>query len=116
MAHVVASVPQFVLGGAGIVMFGMVAATGIKILASVDYDREKASPYIIAISVGFGMIPLVAPEFFRHMPKPLSPLLHSGILLAALAAVVLNLYFNGLRSRSEAEHHAALAASHAEAG
>jgi NCS2 family nucleobase:cation symporter-2 len=116
MAHVVASVPQFVLGGAGIVMFGMVAATGIKILAGVDYEREKANPYIIAISIGFGMIPLVAPEFFRHMPKALSPLLHSGILLAAIASVVLNLYFNGVRSRAEAERHAALAASHAEAG
>jgi xanthine/uracil permease len=35
MGYVVASVPQFVLGGAGIVMFGMVAATGIRILAGL---------------------------------------------------------------------------------
>ena len=63
MGHVVASVPQFVLGGAGIVMFGMVAATGIKILASVDFVRYTASPHIIAISIGFGMIPLVSDQF-----------------------------------------------------
>jgi xanthine permease len=116
MGHVVASVPQFVLGGAGIVMFGMVAATGIKILAGVDYEKQKANPYIIAISVGFGMIPLVAPQFFHSMPKALSPLLHSGILLASIAAVVLNLYFNGTKSVHEAEREAAEGAKHAEAG
>jgi uric acid transporter len=43
MSVVVASVPQFVLGCAGIVMFGMVMATGITILAKVDYSKLK--PY-----------------------------------------------------------------------
>jgi xanthine permease len=116
MAHVVASVPQFVLGGAGIVMFGMVAATGIKILAGVDFVRQKANPYVIAISIGFGMIPLVADKFFQFMPKALSPLLHSGILLASIAAVVLNVYFNGTKSAGEAAREAAAGAAHAEAG
>jgi xanthine/uracil permease len=41
MAHVVASVPQFVLGGAGIVMFGMVAATGVRILGAVDFKQNR---------------------------------------------------------------------------
>ncbi|MGZ8209993.1 MAG: hypothetical protein ACXWUH_05745, partial [Burkholderiales bacterium] len=54
--------------------------------------------FIVAISIGFGMIPQIAPSFFQHMPKALSPLLHSGILLAAIVSVLLNLYFNGLRS------------------
>jgi len=116
MGHVVASVPQFVLGGAGIVMFGMVAATGIRILSSVDYKSSPANPYIIAISIGFGMIPLVAGNFFQHMPKALAPLLHSGILLASIAAVLLNLYFNGFKSRAQAEAETKSAASHAEAG
>jgi len=116
MGHVVASVPQFVLGGAGIVMFGMVAATGIRILSSVDYKSNPANPYIIAISIGFGMIPLVAGNFFQHMPKALAPLLHSGILLASIAAVVLNLYFNGTKSAAQARREAAEGAHHAEAG
>ena len=116
MGHVVASVPQFVLGGAGIVMFGMVAATGIKILAGVDYARQKAAPYIVAISIGFGMIPLVADKFFDHLPKALSPLLHSGILLASIAAVLLNVYFHGLGSAAEAARTAAASAHGSEAG
>ena len=99
-----------VLGGAGIVMFGMVAATGIRILASVDFVRQKSNPYVIAISIGFGMIPLVADKFFQFMPKALSPLLHSGILLASVAAVALNLYFNGRQTDGEAAHGAAAAA------
>jgi uric acid transporter len=116
MGHVVASVPQFVLGGAGIVMFGMVAATGIKILGGVNYVEQRANPYIIAISVGFGMIPLVADKFFQYMPKGLSPLLHSGILLASIAAVVLNLYFNGPTPPDKAVRAAATGARQAEAG
>jgi xanthine permease len=111
MAHVVASVPQFVLGGAGIVMFGMVAATGIKILLAADLKTNRFNPYIIAISIGFGMIPLVADKFFHQMPKVLGPLLHSGILLTAITAVLLNLFFNGYRrDAAESAKHMALEA------
>ena len=60
----VAAVPLFVLGGAGIVMFGMVAATGIRILTGVDFKTNRYNLFIVAIAVGFGMIPLVARNFF----------------------------------------------------
>jgi NCS2 family nucleobase:cation symporter-2 len=105
------AVPQFVLGGAGLVMFGMVAATGIRILSSVDYKSSRNNLFIVALSIGFGMLPLVAERYAQHMPKALSPLLHSGILLAAIVAVLLNLYFNGIASQAEAEE-AAKANSH----
>jgi xanthine/uracil permease len=84
-----------VLGGAGIVMFGMVAATGIRILASVEYKTNRNNLFIVAISVGFGMIPLVAPTFFAALPKSVGPVFNSGIVLAAVAAILLNIYFNG---------------------
>jgi len=111
LAQLVESVPTFVLGGAGIVMFGMVAATGIRILSSVDFAANRNNLYIVAISLGFGMIPLVAPKFFQYMPKALGPLLHSGILLTAIMAVALNAYFNGVKGQAEAEADAA-ASSH----
>jgi xanthine permease len=107
MAHMVASVPQFVLGGAGIVMFGMVAATGIRILSRVDYEKQRQSLYVVAISIGMGMIPIVSGKFFQHLPTALSPLLNSGILLAAISAVILNAYFNGLGTEKEARRAAA---------
>jgi NCS2 family nucleobase:cation symporter-2 len=40
--------------GAGIVMFGMVTATGIRILADVDYKTTRHNLFIVAISIGFG--------------------------------------------------------------
>jgi uracil-xanthine permease len=98
MAAFVEAIPQSVLGGAGLVMFGMVAATGIRILSAVDYQSNRHNLYIVAISIGFGLIPLVAPRWMQQMAHSLHPLLESGILLTAVAAVALNLYFNGSRN------------------
>jgi NCS2 family nucleobase:cation symporter-2 len=95
MGALVEAVPQFVLGGAGLVMFGMVAATGIRILSNVDFRANRFNLYIVAIAIGAGLIPLVAPRWMQQMPHALHPLLDSGILLTSITAVVLNLYFNG---------------------
>ncbi len=81
MAALVEAVPLVVLGGAGLVMFGMVAATGARILTNVDFKTNRYNLFVVAIAVGFGMIPLVAPNFFRQLPHALHPLLESGILL-----------------------------------
>jgi len=97
LAAIVASIPSFVLGGAGLVMFGMVTATGIRILAGVNLEEKPNNLLIIAISIAFGMIPIVSQQFFGQFPHFLGPLLHSGILLASISAVVLNAYFNGAR-------------------
>ena len=94
LAYIAASVPQCVLGGAGVVMFGMVAATGIRILASVDYEKRRGNVFIVAVSIGFGMIPLVAPTLFKSAPDVLKTMLDSGILLASVTAVALNAFFN----------------------
>jgi NCS2 family nucleobase:cation symporter-2 len=107
MGALVESVPQFVLGGAGLVMFGMVAATGIRILANVDFKGNRHNLYIVAIAIGAGMIPLVAPRWSQQMPHALHPLLESGILLTAIAAVALNLYFNGGKGDASAAVNAA---------
>ena len=103
MAQVVASVPPFVLGGAGIVMFGMVAANGIKALSRVDFSTNPHNLFIVAVSVGLGLVPVVSPTFFAQLPHALSPLLHSGILLASVSAVLLNVIFNGVSSAKENE-------------
>jgi uric acid transporter len=115
LGALVESVPLFVLGGAGIVMFGMVAATGIRILAGVDYKTSRNNLYVVAVSIGFGMIPLVAPDFFKNMPKQMAPLLHSGILLSAFAAVALNAFFNGVRGGAAAQEEIVAAAKTADA-
>ena len=110
MAAFVESIPTFVLGGAGLVMFGIVAATGIRILASVDYKGNRHNLYIVALSIGFGLIPLVAPRWTQQMSHTLHPLLESGILLTAVAAVVLNIFFNGTKGDAQGSIQAAKAA------
>ena len=114
MAALVEAVPLVVLGGAGLVMFGMVAATGARILTRVDFTTHRNNLFVVAISIGFGMIPLVAPNFFRQLPHALHPLLESGILLAAIVAVALNAFFNGIASTEEAKADASAGAHAAE--
>ncbi len=112
LAALVESLPTVVLGGAGIVMFGMVIATGIRILGEVDFRNNRHNAMIVAISIGVGMIPLVAPNFRQWMPHAIHPLIESGILLTSVTAVMLNLFFNGAHHDEEA---ATAAAKHAEA-
>ena len=113
MGALVAAVPLVVLGGAGLVMFGMVAATGIRILGGVDFKGNRNNLFIAAVSIGFGMIPLVAPSFFSKFPEALKPLLDSGILLTSIAAVALNVYYNGFKASAASAQADALAAAHA---
>jgi NCS2 family nucleobase:cation symporter-2 len=114
MAALVEALPQTVLGGAGIVMFGMVAATGARILTNVDFKTNRNNLFVVAIAIGFGMIPLVAPNFFKQLPQELHPLLESGILLAAIVAVILNAFYNGLGTAASARMQATAGAQVAE--
>ncbi|WP_337180894.1 nucleobase:cation symporter-2 family protein [Shinella sp.] len=113
MGALVEAVPTFVLGGAGLVMFGMVAATGVRILATVDFKTSRNNLFVVAVSVGFGLIPLLAPNYLMWMPHAIHPIIESGIVLASIAAVILNAFFNGIRFEQSAAIDAArLADSH----
>ncbi|MFZ7091341.1 nucleobase:cation symporter-2 family protein [Primorskyibacter sp. 2E233] len=107
MGALVESLPVAVLGGAGLVMFGMVAATGIRILGGVDFKENRFNGLIVAISLGMGMIPLIAPSFSMWLPHSIEPLIDSGILLATISAVSLNMVFNGAKEVNEDELRAA---------
>lgn len=93
--RLVASIPMPVLGGAGLVLFGSVAVSGIRTLSKVDY-QVQSNMIIVAVSLGAGLIPLISPEFFHAMPNAIQTLFHSGISITCLAAVLLNLFFNHL--------------------
>ena len=107
MGALVESLPTTVLGGAGLVMFGMVAATGVRILSRVDFTGNRHNLFVVAISIGMAMIPVVAPDFKQWMPHAIHPLIHSGILLAAFSAVLLNWFYNGAPQPDEDELRAA---------
>jgi uric acid transporter len=113
LAYIVASVPQAVLGGAAFVMFGMVSATGIKILSNVDYTTQRHNVLVIAISIGFGLIPIISPTFFHIMPQVLRPIVTDPIMMTSITAVALNAYFNRT-SGASASQDAMRAAQQAE--
>jgi len=96
MGRVIATVPTAVLGGAGIVLFGTVAASGIRTLAQVSYENNM-NLIIVATSIGFGMLPIAAPAFYNQFPDWFATIFHSGISSTAIMAILLNLLFNHLK-------------------
>ncbi|MCB1425694.1 MAG: purine permease [Notoacmeibacter sp.] len=86
---IVSTVPIHVLGGGVIVMFGMVAAAGINMLSEVNWNRRNMVIFAVALSVGLGL--QLEPDALQHLPATLKILLTSGLLPAALIAIVLNL-------------------------
>src|SRR4051812_37111733 len=94
---VVAAIPYPVLGGAGIVLFGSVAASGIRTLSRVDY-QDNLNMVIVSVAVAVGIIPIAAPDFWEAFPDWFGVIMHSGISATALVAVVLNVLFNEIRS------------------
>lgn len=96
LGRVVAAVPQPVLGGAGIILFGSVAASGIRTLSKVDYDGNL-NIVLVATALGFGIIPIAVPTFYDAFPEWFATIFHSGISAASIVAVLLNLFFNVMR-------------------
>ncbi|WP_082748406.1 nucleobase:cation symporter-2 family protein [Nocardioides jensenii] len=90
---VVAAIPYPVLGGAGIVLFGSVAASGIRTLSRVSYE-DNLNMVIVPVAVAVGIIPIAAPTFWDAFPEWFGVIMHSGISATAVVAVVLNYLFN----------------------
>ena len=67
------------------VLFGTVAASGIRTLSKVSYD-DNLNLVIVAVSIAVGLIPIAAPEFWSAFPSWLGTIMHSGISAAALVA------------------------------
>ncbi len=88
---VLQQIPKPVLGGATLIMFGTVAAAGIKILASETLDRRKM--LIMAVSFGMGLGVSMVPDVLALAPKVVQNIFGSPITTGGLAAIVLNLMF-----------------------
>jgi xanthine permease len=95
LGYLVAAIPDPVLGGAGIVMFGIVAAAGIRILSQVDFRARQHDLFIVAVSIASGLIPTLSPSLFQYLPAWTAPITHSGVVLGSIVAFLLNLFFNG---------------------
>ena len=83
-------IPTAVLGGATVVMFGMIVSSGIKMLTTVDFTNQS-NLLIIAISISLGLGTTVVPELFSSLPSFIKTLFGDGIITGSLAAILLNL-------------------------
>lgn len=128
LGALVESIPKFVIGGAAIIMFAMVAANGIKTLTKAQLDTRPNNLFIIAMSIVAAIVPyggtllekvpagtmdvVVATGvngghfvnqflFFGMFPSEMEPVLSSGISLAAITAILLNLLFNGAGKKAD---------------
>ncbi|CAD5897779.1 MAG: nucleobase:cation symporter-2 family protein [Carnobacterium maltaromaticum] len=86
-------IPDPVLGGAMLVMFGMVATQGIRMLAHVDFTNES-NLLVVAMSVGLGLGVTVVPELFAGLPETVQLFTSNGIVVASLTSIILNVLFN----------------------
>ena len=81
--------PKPVLGGATLVMFGTVAAAGIRILATVDLNRRNM--LIMAVSFGMGLGVAMVPDVMKEMPKTIQNIFGSAVTMSGITAILLNL-------------------------
>ncbi|MGT2957629.1 xanthine permease [Streptococcus bovimastitidis] len=87
-------IPNPVLGGAMLVLFGMVALQGMQMLNRVDFANNEANFIIAAVSISAG-VGFNGTNLFASLPTTANMFLTNGIVIATVTAVVLNLIFNG---------------------
>lgn len=112
LGALVASIPLPVLGGAGLVLFGTVAAAGVQTLSRVNM-ADTRNLTIVAVSVAMGVIPATVPTLYDKLPGWASLFLESGITAGALTAILLNVLFNIVGSGREQRSYTADVTEHA---
>lgn len=93
LGALVAIMPNPVLGGAGIMMFGMIAVGGLKILKDVNFNRRNS--LIVAIAIGLGLSVVYRPEILNNFPKAFSTIFQSGMTTGTITAIILNMILPG---------------------
>ena len=91
LGGIIAAMPDSVIGGAAIIMFGLIAGAGIKLISKTEMSQRNI--LILALSLSFGIGLYAFPEFVAHIPDfgiKLKLLLTTGLIPAGLLAFVLN--------------------------
>lgn len=100
VASFVQLIPEPVLGGATIVMFGTIAAAGVRIISRVDLDRRAILIMALSFSMGLGIAQ--KPEILQFMPEFIKNLFSSGVAAGGITAIVLNLLLPEVRRNENA--------------
>lgn len=92
-------IPEPVLGGGMLVMFGMVAVQGMRMLSKVNFEDDK-NLLIVALSIGLGLGFNGLPTLFQHLPQTVQMFTGNGIVMSSITAIILNLLFHGLKEKA----------------
>ncbi|WP_127495681.1 nucleobase:cation symporter-2 family protein [Paenibacillus glycanilyticus] len=101
LAAITTVIPNAVLGGAMVVMFGSVAASGISILSEVNL-REERNLLIAACSIAVGLGSSAVPQIFDQLPDFAKMLLQNGIVTGSVTAILMNLLLSGKNGSEDA--------------
>ncbi|TGO05554.1 nucleobase:cation symporter-2 family protein [Serinibacter arcticus] len=99
----VEGVPRAVLGGAGIALFGMVAASGIRTLGKVAFTNRTI--LVVAISIGVALLPTVSPTIYDQFPTWFTLIFDSGISAGAITAILLNILLGSPAAQADPSAH-----------
>ena len=91
LGGIIAAMPESVIGGAAIIMFGLITAAGIKLISQSEMNQRTM--LILALSLSFGIGLSLLPQFVAHIPDfgiQLKLLLTTGLIPAGLLAFILN--------------------------
>ncbi|WP_125591086.1 nucleobase:cation symporter-2 family protein [Companilactobacillus jidongensis] len=85
-------IPTSVLGGAMLIMFGTVGASGVKMLSKVKMNNENM--LIMAVAIGLGLGVTVQPTLLHFLPSTLQTILNNGLVVGSFSAIILNIVLN----------------------
>ena len=95
LGGVIASMPESVIGGAAIIMFGLITSAGVKLISRAEMNQTNL--LILGLSLSFGLGMSLLPQFVAHIPDfgiSLKLLLTTGLIPAGILAFVLNATLN----------------------
>ena len=79
------------LGGATVVLFGLVTMAGVRIVAQGDFSGRTM--LILAVACGLGLGVQTVPEALAQLPEACNPILGSPLIVGTMTAITLNLIF-----------------------
>lgn len=100
LSSLISLIPSAVIGATGLLVFAIVGTMGIDMLRKVDL-REHGNMYIVSTALALGLLPIVVPGVYQHLPSQLRLLMANGVAMGAITAAVLNFIFVHLGAKRQ---------------
>lgn len=102
LSRILNGIPPAVVGGTAVIVFSIISVLGIQMLARVDF-RKTGNLVTGTLGLAAGLLPILIPGMYQHLPKDVAAIVGSGVAMSALVAVLLNLLFHHLGHYSDNE-------------